>query len=68
MVIADYSQQEARIIAGLSKDERAIEIFKAGKDIYEGIGMASLFIGSKKNGQAAVLTHNIISPSTSRCP
>jgi DNA polymerase I len=33
-VIADYSQQEARIIAGLSKDEKAIEIFKTGKDIY----------------------------------
>jgi DNA polymerase I-like protein with 3'-5' exonuclease and polymerase domains len=32
--IADYSQQEARIIAGLSKDEKAIEIFKADKDIY----------------------------------
>ena len=34
LVIADYSQEEARIIAGLSKDEKAIEIFKAGKDIY----------------------------------
>ncbi len=34
LIIADYSQQEARIIAGLSKDEKAIEIFKTGKDIY----------------------------------
>jgi DNA polymerase-1 len=34
LVIADYSQQEARIIAGLSKDEKAIRIFKAGKGIY----------------------------------
>ncbi|MGA2226573.1 MAG: DNA polymerase, partial [Syntrophobacteraceae bacterium] len=34
LVIADYSQEEARIIAGLSKDEKAIEIFKTGKGIY----------------------------------
>ena len=32
--MADYSQQEARIIAGLSKDQVAIDLFKAGKDIY----------------------------------
>jgi len=34
LVIADYSQQEARIIAGLSKDQKTIQIFKTGKDIY----------------------------------
>jgi len=33
-IVADYSQQEARIIAGLSKDQVAIDLFKAGKDIY----------------------------------
>ena len=32
--MADYSQQEARIIAGLSNDRAAIDLFKAGKDIY----------------------------------
>jgi DNA polymerase-1 len=32
--VADYFQQEARIIAGLSKDQVAIDLFKAGKDIY----------------------------------
>ena len=33
-IVADYSQQEARIIAGLSNDRVAIDLFKAGKDIY----------------------------------
>ena len=33
-IVADYSQQEARIIAGLSNDQVAIDLFKAGKDIY----------------------------------
>jgi DNA polymerase I-like protein with 3'-5' exonuclease and polymerase domains len=33
-IVADYSQQEARIIAGLSNDRVAIEMFKVGKDIY----------------------------------
>ena len=33
-IVADYSQQEARIIAGLSQDQVAIDLFKAGKDIY----------------------------------
>jgi DNA polymerase-1 len=33
-IVADYSQQEARIIAGLSNDKVAIDLFKAGKDIY----------------------------------
>jgi DNA polymerase-1 len=33
-IVADYSQQEARIIAGLSNDPVAIDLFKAGKDIY----------------------------------
>lgn len=31
---ADYSQQEARIIAGLANDAVAINLFKSGKDIY----------------------------------
>jgi DNA polymerase-1 len=33
-IVADYSQQEARIIAGLSNDQVAIDLFKTGKDIY----------------------------------
>ena len=33
-IVADYSQQEARIIAGLSNDQVAIGLFKAGKDLY----------------------------------
>jgi DNA polymerase I-like protein with 3'-5' exonuclease and polymerase domains len=43
LVIADYSQQEATIIAGLSKDEKAIELFEAGKDIY--LEVARAFAG-----------------------
>jgi hypothetical protein len=38
LVIADYSQQEVRIIAGLSGDQGLINIFKARKDIYEEVG------------------------------
>lgn len=33
-IAADYSQQEARIIAGLSNDAAAIALFASGKDIY----------------------------------
>jgi DNA polymerase I-like protein with 3'-5' exonuclease and polymerase domains len=33
-IVADYSQQEARIITGLSNDRAAIDLFKSGKDIY----------------------------------
>jgi len=33
-IVADYSQQEARIIAGLSNDTVAIDLFKSGRDIY----------------------------------
>jgi DNA polymerase-1 len=33
-IVADYSQQEARIIAGLSNDAAAIALFASGKDIY----------------------------------
>jgi len=40
MILADYSQQEARIIAGLSKDEKSINIFKNDKDIYLEVAMA----------------------------
>lgn len=48
LIIADFSQQEARIIAGLSKDPNAIELFKAGKDIY--LEVAKAFVGdSGKN-------------------
>jgi hypothetical protein len=32
--MTDYSQQEARIIAGLSNDTAAIDLFTSGKDIY----------------------------------
>ena len=34
LIVADYSQQEARIIAGLSNDASAIALFASGKDIY----------------------------------
>ncbi|MDB4303636.1 DNA polymerase, partial [Desulfosarcina sp.] len=34
LIVADYSQHEARIIAGLSNDSAAIDLFKSGKDIY----------------------------------
>jgi len=43
LVIADYTRQEAIIIAGLSKDEIAIELYEAGKDIY--LEMVRLFVG-----------------------
>ena len=33
-VVADYSHQEARIMGGLAKDKRCIDIFNKGKDIY----------------------------------
>jgi DNA polymerase I-like protein with 3'-5' exonuclease and polymerase domains len=33
-IVADYSQQEARIIAGLCNDAAAIALFTSGKDIY----------------------------------
>jgi len=33
-VVADYSHQEARIMGGLAKDKRCIDIFKKDKDIY----------------------------------
>lgn len=33
-IVADYSQHEARIIAGLSGDQAAINLFKEKKDIY----------------------------------
>ena len=34
LIKADYSQEEPRIMAALSGDQAAIELFKAGKDIY----------------------------------
>ena len=43
-IVADYSQQEARIIAGLSNDQVAIDLFKAGKDIY--LETAKIIMGS----------------------
>ncbi len=42
LIVADYSQQEARIIAALSGDRAAIGIFKAGKDIYLEVAAALL--------------------------
>jgi DNA polymerase-1 len=47
-VVADYSQQEARIIAGLSNDQTAIDLFKAGKDIY--LETAKLLVGDRAEG------------------
>jgi len=48
-IVADYSQQEARIIAGLSNDQVAIEMFKTGKDIY--LETAKLVDGRDINNQ-----------------
>jgi len=42
-IMADYSQQEARIIAGLSNDKVAIDLFRAGKDIY--LETAKIIVG-----------------------
>jgi hypothetical protein len=33
-IVADYRQQEPRIMAGLSEDEALLEIFNTGKDLY----------------------------------
>jgi len=33
-IVADYSQQEARIMADLAEDKSALEIFRDGKDLY----------------------------------
>jgi DNA polymerase-1 len=38
LVIADFSQQEPRINAYLAHDEKAIDIFKRGEDVYIGYG------------------------------
>ena len=46
-IVADYSQQEARIIAGLSNDQVAIDLFKSGKDIY--LETAKSIIGGSIN-------------------
>ena len=48
-IVADYSQQEARIIAGLSNDQVAIDLFKAGKDIY--LETAKIIMGSGADGR-----------------
>jgi hypothetical protein len=42
LVVADYSQQEAMIIAALSGDQAAIGIFETGKDIYLEVAAALL--------------------------
>ena len=42
LIVADYSQQEARIIAALSGDQAAIGIFETGKDIYLEVAAALL--------------------------
>lgn len=34
IILADYSQQESRVLAHLSKDKRMIEFFKAGHDLH----------------------------------
>jgi DNA polymerase I-like protein with 3'-5' exonuclease and polymerase domains len=39
-IVADYSQQEARIIAGLANDKKSIEIFKRDLDIYLEVAMS----------------------------
>jgi DNA polymerase I-like protein with 3'-5' exonuclease and polymerase domains len=47
-IVADYSQQEARIIAGLANDKRSIEIFKRDLDIY--LEVAKSFTGKTSRG------------------
>lgn len=37
LIIADFSQQEPRITAYISRDSRMIELFKSGEDIYCGM-------------------------------
>ncbi|MFH2060470.1 MAG: DNA polymerase [Pseudomonadota bacterium] len=51
LVITDYSQQEARIIAGLANDQNLINIFKQGKDIYAEVAKV-IFKGSSLNPSA----------------
>jgi len=43
LVLADYSQQEARIIAALADDKNCLDIFKSGKDLY--LEVAKLITG-----------------------
>ena len=38
-IIADYSQQEARIISALSRDVRSSAVFNRGGDIYMEVAM-----------------------------
>ena len=47
-ILADYLQQEARIIAGLSNDQAAIDLFNAGKDIY--LETAKIIMGPDVSG------------------
>ena len=47
-IVADYSQQEARIIAALSNDQAAIDLFKTGKDIY--LETAKIIMGPNADG------------------
>ncbi|SHK67526.1 DNA polymerase family A [Desulfatibacillum alkenivorans DSM 16219] len=37
-IIADYKQQESRILAGLSGDEHMLAVFESGTDFYEYVG------------------------------
>ena len=39
LIIADYSQQEARIVSALSSDKRSCHIFNRGGDIYMEVAM-----------------------------
>ena len=58
-IVADYSQQEARIIAGLSKDLAAINLFSAGKDIY--LETARFIIGDRlETGRLRALGKEIV--------
>ena len=50
-IVADYSQQEARIIAGLSNDTVAIDLFKSGQDIY--LETAKTIIGRRFRNEPA---------------
>jgi DNA polymerase I-like protein with 3'-5' exonuclease and polymerase domains len=83
LIVADYSSFEARIIAGLSKDPRAIEIFKSGKDFYAEVArmlfddvkdkemdlrsMAKSIVLGLINGQHAFSIHRMLCEAGMAC-
>jgi DNA polymerase-1 len=58
-IVADYSQQEARIIVGLSNDQVAIALFASGKDIY--LETAKSIVGDRlETGRLRALGKEIV--------